>query len=360
VKETDGRFRRLVENAQDVIYLLQLHPVRRYDYLSPAVLQLTGHTRDEFYAQPDLAVTSLHPDDQHLAAASYAHHRRGQEERVLLRWIHPGGRIVYAEHHRIPVFDAGGRLVAVEGIGRDVTERILTERRLRESEDQLRRLAGSLQSSREEERAHLARELHDELGQTLTGVKLELTRIIRGLIAQHQDRETIDRLQSLTGGIDLATETVRRIATALRPPALDHLGLVAAIELEAAAIARRSGLRCRVVGAEAVTRLTAEQATAVFRIIQEALTNIVRHADARAATISIRETNRSMTVRIRDNGRGISADAIRDPKSIGLLGMRERAGLVGATVTIAAAPGGGTSIVVRIPRPGPPPQGTAR
>jgi PAS domain S-box-containing protein len=314
------------------------------------VFQLTGHTRDEFYADPDLAISALHPDDRHLAAQMYPHDRTGRGERVVLRWMHPDGRIVHAEHHRIPVFDASGELVAIEGIGRDITEHVLTEQRLRESEDHLRRFAASLQSGREEERTHIARELHDELGQTLTAVKLELTRSIRTLLAEPRDREMIDRFQSITGGIDLATETVRRIATSLRPPALDHLGLVAAIELEAAAFARRSGLRCRVVGADAVSRLTTEQATTVFRIIQEALTNVARHANASAATISIRETARAVTVRIRDNGRGISAEAIRDSRSIGLLGMRERAALVGATFAIETAPAGGTCVMVRIAR----------
>jgi signal transduction histidine kinase len=163
----------------------------------------------------------------------------------------------------------------------------------------------------------------------------------------------IDRMQSMVGGIDLATETVRRLATALRPPALDHLGLAAAIELEGAAVSRRTGLRCRISGKMRTTGMTPEQTTAVFRIAQEALTNVVRHANASAVKIAMRQTPHDISVRIHDNGRGIAAQALDDPSSIGLLGMRERAELIGATLTITAQPGKGTNILITVPVPKP-------
>jgi signal transduction histidine kinase len=155
-------------------------------------------------------------------------------------------------------------------------------------------------------------------------------------------------MQSMVGNIDVATETVRRLATNLRPPALDHLGLAAAIELEAAAVARRTGLRCRVTG-RLRTSGTPEQTTAVFRIVQEALMNVVRHAGASAVRIVMRDTPGHLSVKIQDNGRGITARQLDDPGSIGLLGMRERAELIGGQLQITSKRGKGTAILIMAP-----------
>lgn len=214
---------------------------------------------------------------------------------------------------------------------------------------QLRELNARLQMAREQERAHLARELHDELGQTLTSIKLELARTTTGLVKLGIDPQVIDRLQSLVGLVDLSNETVRRISTELRPPALDHLGLPAAVELEAAAVERRTGLRCRVSIGRDPIRLDQEQSTTVFRIFQEALMNVVRHANASAVRVRLRQTVRAFTLDVRDNGRGISKQELSSPTSIGLLGMRERAQLNGGRVDIIGRPGKGTTLTVSMP-----------
>ena len=341
------RFERLVENSQELFYRYRLSPLG-IEYINSAALAITGHAPQEFYEDPRLTQDSVHPDDREKAIAM----RRNPEkftDPVVLRWVHHDGRIVCIEHRNNPVYDSAGELIAIEGMGRDVTEALAVQNRLLESESQLRRLAASLNSARETERADVARELHDELGQTLTGLKLELSRAVRHLMARGLEPEMIDRMQSMVGGIEVATETVRRLASALRPPALDHLGLGAAIELEAAAIARRTGVRCRIAGSVKATALTPDQTTAIFRIVQEALTNVVRHADASAVKISMRQTTRSTSLTIQDNGRGINPKALADPVSIGLLGMRERAQLIGARLSITARPGRGTAVVVTVP-----------
>jgi two-component system sensor histidine kinase UhpB len=268
---------------------------------------------------------------------------------TILRYIRPNGSIVKVEHRNRPIVDDTGRVVAIEGIGRDVTASVAVNDRLRASQRQLRTLAARLLSARESERTSVARELHDELGQTLTTLKIDLTRSIRTLIPVNLDPTMIDRLQTMVGGIDLATETVRRLASALRPPALDHLGLAAAIELEGSALSRRTGLRCRVTGKLAPTAMTPEQTTAVFRIVQEALTNIVRHASASVVKILLRQTADTLSVKIQDNGRGMTRQAMDDPASIGLLGMRERAELIGGCLAISSRPGKGTAILITVP-----------
>ena len=215
--------------------------------------------------------------------------------------------------------------------------------------DPLRMLAARVQEAREEERTALARELHDELGQTLTAVKLELGRATHALTQEPVSRHFVDRLQSLVGLVEIGIETVRRLSGELRPPALDHLGLPAAIKFEATAFSSRTGIRCHVKATRETTRLATEQQTMLFRIFQEALTNVVRHARASAVRVVLLERARSFELQIRDNGGGISDQAIRDPRSIGLLGMRERANLVGGVFEIGGRRGKGTVVVVRVP-----------
>ena len=222
---------------------------------------------------------------------------------------------------------------------------------LRSSQKQMRRLAASLQTAREEERADLARELHDDLGQTLTALKLELGRATDALKDVRLDPPVMDRLQSLVGLVEIAVAMVRRIATRLRPPALDHLGLAEAIQWEAATFRSRSGLRCHVVAGNNETALTAKQQTALFRIFQEALTNVARHAQASAVRVRLTEARGVFELKVRDNGRGITRAEIADAGSIGLFGMRERAMQAGATLEITGVPGKGTVVTVSVPLP---------
>lgn len=215
----------------------------------------------------------------------------------------------------------------------------------------MRRLAASLQTAREEERADLARELHDDLGQTLTAIKLELGRTADALKGAHLDPPVMDRLQSLVGLVEIGLTMVKRIATKLRPPALDHLGLAEAIRWEAAAFRSRSGLRCHVVAEKDQPALTSDQQTALFRIFQEALTNVVRHAHASAVRVHLTEERGAFELRVSDNGRGITQEEMAATGSIGLLGMRERAAQAGAALEIAGLPGKGTAVTVRVPLP---------
>jgi two-component system, NarL family, sensor histidine kinase UhpB len=346
---TEEMFQRLLENAQDLVYRYRVTEPRGYDYINEACRAITGHGPEEFYANPRLILSCIHPDDLPIVTEIFQDDPARLTTAIQLRWVHPDGRIVWAEHRRVPILDAGGRLIAVEGVGRDVTRSRDIQNRLAESERQLRRLAAGLHAAREAERARISRELHDELGQTLTTLKMDLTRTVRDLLPLRLGPEQIDRMQSMVGHIDVAIETVRRLATSLRPPALDHLGLSAAIELEAAAVSRRTGLRCRVSGRLRNTGLTPDQMTAVFRIVQEALTNVVRHADASAVRIVMRQQLSRISVRIHDNGRGITEGELDDPKSIGLLGMRERAELIGGQVLFSSQRGKGTVVLIAVP-----------
>jgi PAS domain S-box-containing protein len=345
--DVERRFRRLVENAQDLVYRVSLRPARKIEYIGGGVEAITGHTPEEFYADPDLPAKAVHPGDAHMVLDA-PHDPARAVPPITLRWVHADGRVVWAEHRRVPVYDADGTLVALEGIARDVTERVEAQQRLRESQEQLRSLAARVQNTREEERAAVARELHDELGQTLTALKLELARATALLKGTPLTAPAVDRLQALVGLVEISIATVKRITTNLRPATLDHLGLPEAVRWEATTFRARTGLRCHVRADHETTPLTPEQETVLFRILQEALTNIVRHAKAGAVYITLGLRGRAYEMRIRDNGRGITDAEISNARELGLLGMRERASLAGGTFDIRGRRGKGTVIIVRL------------
>jgi signal transduction histidine kinase len=228
-------------------------------------------------------------------------------------------------------------------------ERKRAEEQLRQSHEQLRALSVYLQHVREEERTVIAREVHDELGQTLTGLKLELTWLTGRLPARLRTLHL--QAKSMADHIDEIIHSVRRIATELRPGLLDTAGLLAALEWQAQEFQRQTGIQCRVKAAIKETLWDQDLNTAFFRIFQETLTNIIRHANATKVNVRLAQMSGHLVLEVKDNGRGISEAEIHNTRSIGLLGMRERAALLGGEVRFSGEPGKGTAVRVRIPLP---------
>lgn len=218
---------------------------------------------------------------------------------------------------------------------------------LRQSHEQLRALSVYLQHVREEERMRISRAVHDELGQALTGLKLDLS-WLSGRLPKRLDLLK-DKTKEMSTHIDETIKTVRRISTELRPGILDHLGLVAAIEWQANEFQTRTGIQCTVDNSLHRTILDEELNTVFFRIFQETLTNIIRHAEATRVEVRLEEDDKRLLLEVRDNGRGITSEEIFNLKSIGLLGMRERAALLGGEITIQGQPQRGTKVRVSIP-----------
>jgi signal transduction histidine kinase len=209
-------------------------------------------------------------------------------------------------------------------------------------------LAERLEQMREEERTRIARELHDELGQLLTCIKLDFVATVRRLRELKTPGDVVDRLQSAVGQIDLGIALVRRIATGLRPPGLDHRDLGGAVEYEARRMAAISGIAMPVV-ARVTHAVDSEIATAAFRVFEEALTNAVRHAHASCITTTIGTTRRGrVMLYVRDNGVGIPRSRL-NARSLGLLGMSERARKAGGTLRITSRPGQGTRVLLTLP-----------
>jgi signal transduction histidine kinase len=228
----------------------------------------------------------------------------------------------------------------------EVAERRAAEERLRESQTQLRALAARLISIREEERARIAREVHDELGQVLTGLKMDVT-----WLGKHLGKEQsalLEKVAAMRELIDSTVRLVRRISAGMRPEILD-LGLVAAIGWQAKAFQKRMGIRCRVELPAERLEPGSELSTAVFRIFQEILTNIARHAGAGSVSVRLKVSGKRLTLEVADDGHGIAAEAVHARDSLGLLGMRERAQQLGGELSIRGAPGEGTTVTLRVP-----------
>src|SRR5256885_650843 len=217
--------------------------------------------------------------------------------------------------------------------------------RLRESEEKLRRLAAHLISVREEERAHIAREIHDELGQVLTGLKMEVTWLAKRL----REKPLIEKTDSMCKLIDTTVQTVRKIATGLRPEMLDDMGLVAAVGWQAKEFQKRLGIPCRPRVPPETTQPHIDISTTMFRIFQEILTNVARHSRATRVDMELAVNQDRVALEVIDNGVGIADAELNGKKSLGLLGMHERALLFGGEVKVTGTPGHGTRVSVSIP-----------
>lgn len=229
----------------------------------------------------------------------------------------------------------------------EIAERKRAEDHLRTSEENLRALASHLLVVREEEWARISREIHDELGQALTGLKMELTWVANRL---PQDQKALaGKAESVLSLIDDTIKAVRRIAAGLRPAVLDQLGLAAAIEWQAGEFRKRTGIRCEISLPPDVPVFDQERSIAAFRIYQELLTNAARHANATRIEVEVRIESDTLILSVNDNGKGIDEASVQSPKSLGLLGMRERILPFGGRIEIAGSPNKGTKAKVSIP-----------
>lgn len=262
------------------------------------------------------------------------------------------GTSVYISLSTAPLRDSSGTICGVLGLMADMTQRKQVEIELSHSRDQLRALAKRLESVREEESSRIAREIHDELGQAMTSLKLDLSWVARRLsIPETADTRgrLLERIQGTMQQLEVTIQTVRAIATTLRPSVLDELGLAAALDWQTRDFEKRTGIRCEWSMPLVPIPIGPDQATAIFRIYQEILTNVVRHAQASNIRIHLDITPGWLLFEVCDNGRGIPDSTLANQNSLGLLGMRERAAQWGGDVSIMGSEGMGTTVKVRLP-----------
>ncbi|HYU52266.1 MAG TPA: histidine kinase [Gemmatimonadaceae bacterium] len=247
------------------------------------------------------------------------------------------------------IYDELGRIAGHFGIQRDVTEKHLSTEQLEVSREQLRALASRLQEVREEERTEVAREIHDELGQALTGLKLDIAWMKKRLT---RDRELIAHCASVIERIDGTLNAVRRIATALRPSVLDQLGLSAAIEWQGHEFSTRTGIEVEVKLSCNGVPIADDLGTPLFRILQESLTNVARHAKATRVVIRLEQNTEELTLKVSDDGVGMSPGCFDGTTSLGVIGMRERALACGGKFDISCHPDCGTTVSLSVPLAG--------
>jgi len=248
--------------------------------------------------------------------------------------------------------DPQNHSMGYEGTMMDITERKQAEEETRHTQDQMRAFAAQLQTVREEERTRIAREIHDELGGALTGIKIDfslLKKAAAGIKEKTLKDHLFDQMHNTTKLIDQTIGTVRKISTALRPGILDDLGILAALEWQLDDFQKRTNIRCKWTSSRENINMEEQETTVLFRIFQETLTNVVRHADATEVYVQLRAKANTYILEVEDNGKGITKNNIDDKRSLGLLGMRERAMAVGGRIDIEGHPGKGTKVTVEIP-----------
>ena len=335
VRERTRRFTNILRHTPAVVYVKDREG--RYTYVNPRFTELFGVRNAEVRGKTDFDVFPY----------EFAHAFRENDRKVLAgrtsiqveeTFPQEGGAHVYLST-RFPIYDDEGVPTTLCGISTDISE-------IKKAEDQLRRLSDSIIAGQEKERAAVARELHDEFGQVLTALGLDAAWLRDRLKAA--DPSASQQAQAMCSVIDKAIDEVRGIATRLRPGALDNLGLVDALDWYIRDFEKRSRIRCFYrPGGE--PRITDKAATAAYRIVQEALTNVARHSGAKRVDVLLRVEEGALLLSVEDDGRGFDPKRLDESKGLGVIGMRERASLVGGTLSIGPGPGGGIRIELRIP-----------
>ena len=337
-------YRAIVENSLDAVALIRQDSTT--SFASASVTRVLGYRLEEFVGRSIFEF--IHPDDLE------------RSRKLFADALDSPGKPIVAEvrcRHR----DGSWRLIEVVGVNRfddpevralvanyrDVTHRKIAEEELKESREQLRNLSRHINAAREEERTRISREIHDELGQKLTVLKMSVSRLRQALPREPEALRS--SASAILESIDGLLRTVRDLSTELRPVVLDHLGLVEAIKWQARQFESRTGIACGIRSRLDGVAVDPNRSTDLFRVVQEALTNVVRHARATRVQIQLLREAGDLLLEVSDNGLGIQQEDGSRQASLGLLGIRERIQALGGTVEISSTSGSGTRLRVRIP-----------
>lgn len=231
----------------------------------------------------------------------------------------------------------------------DITERKKTELKLKQSNEQLHQLAAHLQNIRETEQKRIAREIHDELGQQITGLKMDVAWMKKKVNGHETVGFLHEKLDQMTELLDMSVQTVRKISSSLRPSILDDLGLIAALEWQTKEFQKRFSIPIQFTSSEKTLRVDPDIATGIFRLYQESLTNVARHAQATQVTAFLEYRDKHIILSVSDNGKGFDPHLAEAKKTMGLLGMKERVLMMGGNLNFISTPGEGTTVMVSIP-----------
>lgn len=336
------RFELAVKGSNDGIW--DWDAVTNEVYVSDRYCELVGYTPSEYVPTFATWESHLHPDDRPRVLDQL---RRHLEQRapfdIEYRLRTRSGDYRWLQGRGQAIWDAAGKPIRMAGSLSDISTRKLAEVELRDARDRLRSLSSRLLEVQESERRHIARELHDEIGQAITTIKIEL-----GALRSSAPEALLLHIEQAEQVSDLALKQVRSLTLGLRPPQLDLIGLSAALAWHIDQNVRSAGLEVRFTSDPHLGRLESELETACFRVAQEALTNVMRHANARSIAVELYAAQDELHLIVRDDGDGFDIAAAKERAahgaSVGLLGMEERVALAGGQVTISSAAGQGTEV----------------
>lgn len=342
LRESEEKYKALIESSLMGIFI---HQEGRYVYVNNRFAEIHGYTPEELLGKDHFLLT--HPNQRKTIKKRTFKRLKGEyvPRQYEVRRLRKDRKIIWCETMTTRIQYKGKP--AIMGNIIDISERKQVEEKLKISGERLRDLSAYLQSSREQERTSIAREVHDDLGQALTALKMDLFWLERRL--PKDQKPLIEKTKSMEKVLDAAIESIERIITALRPGILDDLGLGEAIEWQAGDFQNRTGVKCRINIDLADAAIGKEHSTAIFRIVQEALTNVARHANATIVDINLKMKAGELMLEVKDNGKGIPKKKISHPKSFGLMGIRERAHVLDGKSKIKASRNKGTSVTVVIP-----------
>jgi PAS domain S-box-containing protein len=342
LRGSEEKYKALTEHSLTGIFI---HQDAKYVYVNNRFAEIHGYTSEELLGKNHLLL--VHPNQRKTIKERTLKRLKGEyvPRQYEVRRLRKDRQTIWCETMTTRIQYKGN--FAIMGNIIDVSKRKQAEEELKVSGQQLRDLSAYLQSSREQERTSIAREVHDDLGQALTALKMDFFWLEKRL--PKEIAPLIEKTKSMEKLLDTAIESVERIITQLRPGILDDLGLAEAIEWQAGDFQSRTGVKCRVALDLRDTVLEKEHSTAIFRIIQEALTNVARHANAAMVRISLKKKARELMLEVKDNGKGIPKKKISHPKSFGLMGIHERAHVLGGKSKIRGLRNKGTTVTVIIP-----------
>ena len=339
----EQRFRGVFENANTGMVVVD--PGGRVRHFNDAFRTLLGYDRR---ALRRMRFDDFTPaEDRTGEPTVFDEILRGGDGRCRLekRWLACDGRVLWVDLHISAIRNEGGEVLSFVAVVGDMTERKRSALALADSRRKLRALAAYQEGMLELERKHIAREVHDEMGQLLTALKMDLS-LMR--LRFGQDAALLAMIDEMRQLVERTIDVTRQVASNLRPAVLDH-GLLPAIEWLADDFYRRTAIPCRLACGAGPVELNEAQATAVFRVVQESLTNVVRHAQARSVVISLRYGRAQLHVVVKDDGRGFDPVVVGKARGFGLFGMRERILALGGTLRIKSAVGQGTAVSIRLP-----------
>ena len=337
----------------DAVFIIDADTVEIVD-CNPAASAIFGYSRQEMLGQTTAFLhmnqASMEEFRQHLNSDMEA-----AKDFMFLpeyRMKHKDGKVFFSEHSVVPLKNKQGRRIGWVSVVRDITERKKAEEALLHSREQMRSLSNRLQMAREEERTRIARKIHDEIGGLLTGLKIDLSLLLRTSLEMEDKtikKSLLDGIEGMIKSIDVSVPEIRRLAMELRPVVLDELGFVAAIEWHLHDFQKRTGINCQWISSVEYINLDINLSTALFRIFQEALTNVARHSEATEVRAYLRAGEESFVLEVEDNGKGFEKENLLNSEALGFMGMKERAQMFEGSVTITGKPGMGTKVTINIP-----------